>query len=86
MAESCRKFIHSLPVKLLFRHPNDVQKTDIEYLQLLEDSGFVVHPQNISRPYLWWSRVDFGLLEFLGKKIPVNKEETFINVAAYCPE
>jgi ubiquinone/menaquinone biosynthesis C-methylase UbiE len=86
MAESCRKFIHSLYVRLFFRHPNDVQKTDIEYLQLLEDSGFVLHPQNISRPYLWWSRADLGLLELLGKKIPTDKEETLINVAAYRPE
>ena len=86
MAESCKKFIHSLYVRLFFRHPNDVQKTDIEYLQLLEDSGFALHPQNISRPYLWWSRTDLGLLELLGKKIPTDKEETLINVAAYRPE
>lgn len=85
MAESCRKFIHSLPVRLLFRHPMDVQKTDIEYLRLLEDSGFVVGPDNVSRPYLWWSRVDFGLLELLGKKTSEDKEETLINVVAYRP-
>ena len=75
-AESCRKFIHSLPIKILFRHPMQVQKTDTEYLQLLEDCGFVTHPESISRPYLWWSRLDLGLLEKLGKKIPKNKEET----------
>jgi ubiquinone/menaquinone biosynthesis C-methylase UbiE len=85
LAESCRKFIHSLPVRILFRHPMDVQKTDIEYLQLLDDSGFAVGPDNISRPYLWWSRVDFGLLELLGKKNSKDKEETLINVVAYRP-
>ena len=85
LAESCRKFIHSLPVRVLFRHPMDVQKTDIEYLQLLEDSGFVVGPDNVSRPYLWWSQVDFGLREFLGMKISEDKEETLVNVAAYRP-
>lgn len=85
MAESCRKFIHSLPVRIFFRHPMDVQKTDIEYLRLIEDSGFVVRPENISRPYLWWSQVDFGLRELLGKKISEDKEETLINVVAYKP-
>lgn len=64
----------------------DVQKTDIEYLQLLQDSGFVTPPESISRPYLWWSRMDLGLLEKLGKKVPKDKEETLINVVAYRPE
>lgn len=86
MAESCRKFIHSLPVKLLFRHPMDVQKTDTEYLQLLEDNGFVARPENISRPFTWWSRADLGLLELLGKKVSEEREETQLNVAAYRPE
>ena len=54
LAESCRKFIHSLPVRVLFRHPMDVQKTDIEYLQLLEDSGFVMGPDNVSSPEFRW--------------------------------
>ena len=84
-AESCRKFIHSLPVKVLFRHPMSVQKTDTEYLQLLEDSGFDTHSDRTSRPYLWWSRLDFGILEKLGKKVPKDKEETLINVVAYRP-
>jgi len=86
MAESCRKFIQSLPVKLLFRHPMNVQKTDSEYLQLLEDNGFVTRPENISRPYTWWSRADLGLLELLGKKVSDEREETQVNVAAYRPE
>ena len=85
LAESCKKFIHSVSVKLLFRHPMDVQKTDNEYLQLLEDSGFVLNPENISRPYPWWSRADFGLLELLGKKIPETREETQVNAVAFRP-
>ena len=84
-AESCRKFIHSWQVRMFFRHPMDVQKTDLEYLRLLQDTGFVTPIENISRPYLWWSRIDFGLLELLGKKVPREKEETLINVVAYRP-
>lgn len=85
-AESCRKYIHSLPIRLLFRHPMDVQKTDTEYLQLLKNSGFVMRPENIARPYLWWSRMDLGLLEKLGKKPPQDREETLVYVAAYRPD
>ena len=84
-SESCRKFIFSLPIKMLFRHPMDVQKTDTEYLQVLEDSGFLINPDCVSRPYTWWSRPDLGLFEKLGKKPSVNKEETLVNAVAYCP-
>lgn len=85
-AESCKKYIHSLPIRLLFRHPMDVQKTDTQYLNLLEENGFIMRPENISRPYLWWSRMDLGLLEKLGKKPPKEREETLIYVAAYRPD
>jgi len=86
MAESCRKFIHSLPVRVLFRHPMHAQKTDSEYLQLLADNGFETGPENISRPYTWWSRADLGLLELLGKRVSEDREETQINVVAYRPD
>lgn len=85
LAESCRKFIHSLPVRLLFRHPNHVQKTDVEYVQLIRDCGFDVSDERIARPYYWWSRSDFGLLELLGKKVPADKENTQVNVVAFRP-
>lgn len=84
-AESCRKFIFSLPIKMLFRHPMDVQKTDTEYLQVLKNSGFLINPDSVSRPYTWWSRPDLGLFEKLGKKPPVDKEETIVNAVAYRP-
>jgi len=84
-AESCRKFIFSLPVRTLFRHPMDVQKTDTEYLQVLENSGFLISPDAVSRPYTWWSRPDLGLFEKLGKKPPAEKEETIVNAVACRP-
>jgi ubiquinone/menaquinone biosynthesis C-methylase UbiE len=31
-AESTRRYIHSLPIRLLFRHPMEVQKTAEEYI------------------------------------------------------
>ena len=61
----------------------DVQKTDKEYLALVESTGFVCEPKSVSRPFLWWSRWDLGVLETLGVKPKVNKEETLLYLAAY---
>ena len=33
ISESCRSFINSFPVRLLFRHPMHVQKTAAEYVE-----------------------------------------------------
>lgn len=81
-AESCRKFIHSFSIRLLFRHPMDVQKTAEEYIDLIKQTGFEVTPENISKPYLWWSRPDFGALEWFGFKVPEVREETLLNLVA----
>ena len=85
-AESCKKYIHSLPIRILFRHPMDVQKTDGEYLDLLKNTGFEISPESVDRPYLWWSRTDLGLLEKLGFKVAKDKEETLIYLAANRPD
>lgn len=83
-AESCRKYIHSFIIRLLFRHPMDVQKTDQEYIELIKSAGFIVDEKSISRPYLWWSRLDLGILEkFAHKKPSENREETMVNLVAY---
>ncbi len=81
-AESCKKFIHSLSIRLLFRHPMDVQKTADEYIDLINQTGFHVHPDAISKPYLWWSRPDLGAIEWFGFKVPEIREETMINLVA----
>ena len=81
-AESCRRFIHSLPIRILFRHPMEVQKSAAEYLALLRSAGFDIGPGNLSTPYLWWSRPDLGILEWIGRPIPAEREETLVNVAA----
>jgi ubiquinone/menaquinone biosynthesis C-methylase UbiE len=81
-AESCKKFIHSLSIRLLFRHPMDVQKTAEEYIDLINQTGFLVHPDAISKPYLWWSRPDFGAIEWFGFQVPEIHEETMVNLVA----
>ncbi len=84
-AESCRRYIHSWLIRFLFRHPMDVQKTDREYLDLLKTAGFHVRPEAVSKPFLWWSRPDLGLLETLGREVPRDREETLLYLAAYRP-
>ncbi len=84
-AESCRKFIHSLVIRLLFRHPMSVQKTAEQYLELIRASGFSVSPEAVSKPYLWWSRWDLGTFEFFGFPPPRQREETLLNLVAFKP-
>ncbi len=88
-AESPRAYIHSWIIRLLFRHPMDVQKTADEYIGLIRQTGFRVDPEKVFFPYLWWSRSDLGLLNKLRiKKTPPpgEREETLLNVIAVKPE
>lgn len=87
-AESTRAYIHSWIIRLLFRHPMEVQKSADEYMALIRGAGFSIEPQRISFPYLWWSRSDLGLLNRLGLKRtpPSGKlEETLLNLIAVKP-
>ena len=85
-AESTRRYIHSWIIRLLFRHPMDVQKTAPEYLSLVRQAGFDVPDSAVSYPFLWWSREDLGLLErVLRVRPPAVREETLINLVASKP-
>jgi len=85
-AESTRRYIHSWIIRLLFRHPMDVQKTAPEYLAMVRAAGFDVPDSAVSYPFLWWSREDLGILESaLRIKPPAVREETLINLVARKP-
>lgn len=85
-AESTKRYIHSWIIRLLFRHPMEVQKTAGQYLALVRSAGFEVAPESISYPYLWWSREDLGILErVFGIKPKAEREETLINLVARKP-
>jgi ubiquinone/menaquinone biosynthesis C-methylase UbiE len=85
-AESTRRYIHSWIIRLLFRHPMDVQKTAGEYLALVRSAGFEVAEQSVSYPFLWWSREDLGILErWFRIAPPAEREETLINLVAVKP-
>ena len=85
-AESTRRYIHSWVIRLLFRHPMEMQKTAPEYLALVRAAGFVVPDAQVSYPFLWWSREDLGLVErVLRIRPPAVREETLINLVATKP-
>jgi len=80
-AESTRVFIHSWPIRILFRHPMEVQQTSQEYLSLIKQAGFRVPPQSVSFPNLWWSRNDLGIMEnWFNRPQRQAHEEPLINL------
>ncbi len=85
-AESTDAYIKSWLIRLLFRHPMEVQKSAAGYLEMLRSAGFEFASTNVSYPYLWWSRAkDFGLFERLGlykPPPPGERCETLVNVVA----
>ena len=88
-AESTKAYIDTWVIRWLFRHPMHVQKSADQYLQMLREQGFVFGPEQISYPYLWWSRSrDFGLLERWGLQRPKavgQREETLVNAVVEKP-
>jgi len=82
-AESTRKYISSWIIRLLFRHPMEVQKSAAEYLRMIREAGFDVAPESVSYPYLWWSRADLGIMErWFGVAPSPGHEETLVNAVA----
>jgi ubiquinone/menaquinone biosynthesis C-methylase UbiE len=85
-AESTRRYIHSWIIRVLFRHPMEVQRSAPEYLQMLRSAGFVVPETSVSYPFLWWSREDLGIMErWFGLEPPKDREETLLNLVAVKP-
>jgi ubiquinone/menaquinone biosynthesis C-methylase UbiE len=83
-AESTRAYIESWIIRLLFRHPMEVQRSADEYMAMIREAGFRFGDENVSFPYLWWSRSDLGAAEFWGFGVPRQgeREETLINLVA----
>lgn len=85
LAESCRDFIHSTPVRLLFRHPNEVQRSAAEYQQLVRAAGFDLHPDHVTTSTPFWTQPDWGLLAKWGWRRPPAGEPTEITLVAFKP-
>jgi SAM-dependent methyltransferase len=85
LAESTRAYIHSWIIRLLFRHPMQVQRSAPEFLAMLRAAGFELREDQISTPYLWWSRSDLGAREWFGLGVPTEREETLLNAVTLKP-
>lgn len=85
VAESCASFIHSTPVRLLFRHPNEVQRTATGYQELVRAAGFTFGPEHVATSTPFWSLADWGLRYKLGWPRPRNPEPTEIALVAFKP-
>jgi ubiquinone/menaquinone biosynthesis C-methylase UbiE len=85
LAESTRAYIDSWIIRTLFRHPMEQQRSAPEYLDMLRRHGLEFAPEQVSLPYLWWSRADLGALEWFGFRVPERREETLVNVVARKP-
>lgn len=82
IGESCRRFIQSLPVRALFRHPMKAQKSATEYIDLVESIGFKVDEREVQIFTPWWSRWDLGLLDKLRASAVNPSEATEVLIVA----
>ena len=85
VGESCRSFIQSVPVRLLFRHPAMVQKDARGYMDLLRSAGFVFSDRDVQTSRPWWSRRCLGVAQKLGLGRNIT-EPTEILILAAKPE
>ena len=88
-AESTRAYIHTWVIRILFRHPMDVQRSADEYLAMIRRAGFVFEPRNVLLPYRWWSRTTLaGLLELCClRRVPPpgQRQETLVFMVGVKP-
>jgi SAM-dependent methyltransferase len=70
LAESCRCFIESGPVRALFRHPPEAQRDAAGYLDLVRAAGFRITAGDVITESPWWSLPDLGLRRRLGGRPP----------------
>lgn len=85
IAESCREFILSAPVRVLFRHPNEVQKTALEYQRLPRAAGFSFTLAEEETARSFWSLADGGLIDRLGRRPKRVPEPAEVAVVAFKP-
>lgn len=86
-AESTKAYIESWSIRLFFRHPMEVQKTADEYVAMIRAAGFELPEERINLPFLWWSRWDYGAIEWFGFPLPKQgeREETLVNAVCVKP-
>lgn len=85
VAESCESFILTAPVRMFFRHPNEVQRSAAEYVRLVREAGFEFGPDQVKTSAPFWSQSDFGIGNRLGWKKARAIEPTQVCIAAIRP-
>jgi len=87
LAESCRCFIDSPPVRLLFRHPRETQRSAAGYLDLIRGAGFRLGDGDVVAESPWWSLPDLGLRRRRapGRGAPAGREPTELLAVAERP-
>lgn len=79
MSESCAAFINTWTVRTFFRHPEGVQKSAAEFVELVRAAGFSVREDEVQTSTPWWSLPDFGLRRRLGwQRKPLEATEILI--------
>lgn len=84
VAESCREFILTAPVRLLFRHPNEKQQSPEGYQRLVRAAGFDLDAQSVKSSTPFWSQTDWGFTRKLGWR-RASDEDTEVVIAAIKP-
>jgi len=84
VGESCKSFIESAPVRLLFRHPKMAQKDAEGYVSLVRHAGFHIDASDIRTSRPWWSRRLLGLAQKFGIGIH-DRPPTEVLIAAFKP-
>lgn len=83
LSESCRPFTASPQVRLLFRHRMELQRSAAQYLEMLRAAGFAFdEARDVSNPDPFWSRRDFGMLEWFGFQRRPPREPSEVLVVA----
>lgn len=89
-AESTRAYIDTWFIRMLFRHPMEVQRSADEYIAMIRSVGFIFESRNVLLPYRWWSRSTLaGLMELCHMRRvppPGQRQETLIYMVGAKPE
>jgi SAM-dependent methyltransferase len=84
VAESCRSFLGSWSVRLLFRHPPRKQHSADDYAHMVREAGFICLPENCISHSPWWSQPDAGIREHFFRRI-YDGEPTQVRLVARKP-
>lgn len=82
LAESCRAFISSTPVRMLFRHPEESQKSAAEYQQMVREAGFAFGQGQVLTATPFWSLPAWGLFEGLRSRSSDDTEPALVTLVA----